>query len=391
MSVERKRRDSFLVAYEEWTQSARFLTICLLGILGWWLLGAAILCGPLAGIDEPYWGWSGTLRGIEIGLKAGPSVSAIVFGSASLLPSLIAAAIRFRQTTNGLPTSRFAGMRAWLMSSWLVFPVAALFAPIIMLRVSVHETGAETADPIPAWATSTFVDIVGHPAICLVLLVLALALSIAKAAIATAKYRARTGVCEKCSYDLSGIPVDAPCPECGWMQNDSGLPQASMVVVQSQHRERRPFALLFVWMVLAILILSLHFISNYSPFRLQYVLVSIPSMTVACIFVAVALANVARFRHVSAKISLGRLCWCLLWLMIPIGLCIVAQHVAYQIDSTRHPNKPAYWKIWWLVYGLIRWWLIPIAFATTTAWWLVASGLRDERKQPARANNSHHT
>jgi len=367
-----------------WAISLPFAAVTLLGVLGWWLAGAAAFYGPATGLDEPYFGWSGTKHGMQVGLSKAIVLAALFVMPGALLPALVASAIRWNQSRKRSARSEFGSLRAWLISSWVVMPVLLVLAPFVGLAVAHSETMSDPADAMPASVGWILVPALGSLLSIFVIAMLALSVPIHFAAVFSRWVRTQANTCGCCGYDMTGLQERACCPECGQEakpnQNQSPSAQSGPLA----NKPWAPFKLLLVWMIVALLAQLVRASGTSGSASTGRALLSFSSMLAALFGLSVLFAYIGVMRSAVANESFTRLCKCMLWMMIPVALCVAAEYVAYRVDSAKHPGNPAYWDLWWSVHIPVRRWLIPIVYTLTVTWWLLANGLNAEPQAAAR-------
>lgn len=205
----------FIERAERWPQRVRLRVVCLLGMLGWWLLGFVLLSGLGAGVGEPYWGWSGTLRGMRLGVQFGLAVSLSGFLPLAAIPILAACVVRLHARWQHSPRPSFRAIRAWLMAPWLLVPLGVVVAPCLSLHIAMSETTSDPSDPAPTWAGFRLLHLVGSPATAAGIVIGLLAIAMIGAGRAATRAGAQGSECPRCSYDLTGLALGAICPECG--------------------------------------------------------------------------------------------------------------------------------------------------------------------------------
>lgn len=333
-----------------------------------------------AGIDEPYWGWSGVQRGMMAGVQVGSVVGAVYAVAAAGVPLLVCAVHGALCKRRGVPVAKWHALRGWLAGPWLCLPVVVVLGPWLMLSNVRWETMTEPDDlpnAIPAWVDA--IVVYRLPALVLIvgLIVVCVAVCFVCAALVAMRASVPAGRCERCDYEFGGLGANAKCPECGWhSEHASGQSIRRSRLVQ--YCESKPA---FICVVVSVFIPTAAVAikaASFNGLRGWAFLTSAATYVGICISLPLLLAQVVRLRHPATRRVYGHAATGLIWVAGLIFAYTIAIHIAYQIDSTRHPNGRASWYLWAGVRnaGLL---LVPACIACFTATWLLISARMERR------------
>lgn len=352
----------------------------LLGLLGWFLLCGILGGAMFAGIDEPYWGWSGVQRGMMIGVQVGGVVGGVYAVAAAGVPLVVCAVHGARRKRRGVPVAKWHALRGWLAGPWLCLPIVIVLGPWLMLSNVRWETMTDPddlPDAIPKWVDAIALHAFPTLLLIVVLIVLCLATCFVCAALAAMRASVPAGRCERCDYEIGGLGLNATCPECGWHgEHARGLSARRSRLVQ--HCESKPVVICVAISVLVLCAAALIRVASYVPIREWNILSTTAVYVGVCITLPLLIAQSVRVRQPATRRAFGHAATGLLAVAAVVVLYTIAIHIAYQIDSTRHPNQEASWYVWASVRnaGLL---LVPACTACFTATWLLISARMERR------------
>jgi len=351
-----------------------------LGLLGWFLLCGILGGAMFAGIDEPYWGWSGVQRGMMIGVQVGAVVGGVYAVAAAGVPLVVCAVHGARRKRRGVPVAKWHALRGWLMAPWLCLPVVLVLGPWLMLSNVRWETMTDPddlPDAIPAWVDA--IALHAFPTLLLIvgLIVLCLATCFVCAALAAMRASVPAGRCERCDYEVGGLGANVTCPECGW-QGEHAREQALKRSRLMEYCETNPAFVSVVVTALVLCAAAAIGSATYGYARTWDFLFSAAAYVCVCITLPLLVAQLVRLRQPATRRVFGHAAAGLLAALVVVVLYTIAVVATYQYDSWRFPGKEAMWSWWWSVRGK-RIFLVPTCIACFTATWLLISARMERR------------
>jgi hypothetical protein len=329
-----------------------------LGAMGWVLLGAALVVGQLAGWDEPYGNWDSARNGAVGGLLYCIPVSSMYTLPLCLLPAALIALMRRRDARRGLVKRDDAIARAWLLSAWVVLPVAVLAAPFSVLSTMVRET--VMPDEVPAWALHWVWHVLGHWYVTLGVFALALANAVAWCMWMPLSVSARMPLlsrCIWCRYERAGLPARAACPECG-------RTPLAMSPVCPPRRIAWSVARVCKWVGLTMVLLAL----GWYGWRAT-VMRSLPTAMLCWFVVATSLALACGMFSRHARARAIALCECLFWAAILVLVWLWLTRLAEYVVMNLLPGASPRAQRWWFFSVVNEYYLVPIAFTGAFCAW----------------------
>lgn len=361
-------------------QRAGWVVRASIGLLGWFLLCGILGGAMFAGVDEPYWGWSGVQRGMVFGVEAGAVVGGVYALAAAGVPLVVCAVHGARRKRRGVPVAKWHALRGWLAGPWLCLPIVMLLGPWLMLSNVRSETMTDPDDlpnAIPKWVDAIALHAFPTLLLIVVLIVLCLATCFVCAALAAMRASVPAGRCERCDYEIGGLGTNATCPECGWHgehDNQRSARRSRLV----HYCETNPAFISIVVSPLVLCASAAIETASYGLVDTWDFLRSPAAYVCICITVPLLIAQLVRLRQPATRRAFGHAATGLLAVAAVVVLYTIAIHIAYQIDSTRHPNQEASWYVWASVRnaGLL---LVSSCTACFTATWLLISARMERR------------